>query len=232
MIFDIIIPLVAGFGGTLLGIRHTELSRKKEYKSVLLLLIQEFILLLERSTMHYYQFVKGPVHSSALFQISDNNTFLKLAQVCDNTECIKVALELKADFFQVERHVQRASEYMSKYIDEHVKGHAPLASEEFKKANYALSMAINFFVGDQIIDGNFYRNRFDRYIDKIFFLNEELRRINAKSAFSMFQFRRQVFVKFVESQTSKLEHIREKIKLIREKEEVLYNRALKNRQKH
>ena len=99
-IFDIIIPLVAGFGGTLLGIRHTELSRKKEYKSVLLLLIQEFILLLERSTMHYYQFVKGHVHSSALFQISDNNTFLKLAQVCDNTECIKVALELKADFFQ------------------------------------------------------------------------------------------------------------------------------------
>ena len=55
MIFDIIIPLVAGFGGTLLGIRHTELSPKKEYKSVLLLLIQEFILLLERSTMHYYQ---------------------------------------------------------------------------------------------------------------------------------------------------------------------------------
>lgn len=79
----IIIPLIAGFGGSLLGIKHTKIAQEKEYKSLLLLLIQKYTLLLERSTMYYKQFIDGPVSFSSLFQLSDNNTFLKLSQVSE-----------------------------------------------------------------------------------------------------------------------------------------------------
>jgi len=225
MVTDILIPLIAGFGGSLLGIRHSERSRKNEYKSLLLLLIQEYMLLLGRSTMYYNQFVDGPVSFSSLFQLSDNNTFLKLAQVSDNTDCIKVALELKADFFQVVRHVQRASEHMSKYIDEQVKGHKPLADEEFKKAKSWQSMAMNFFVGDQAIDGHFHRNRYGQYIEKITVLLDELKRLNSERTYWIFHSRKKVLDRYVKSEITKLEQMREKIRLIREKEEILYNEA-------
>jgi hypothetical protein len=225
MVTDILIPLIAGFGGTLLGIRHSDLSQKKEYKSLLLLLVQEYMLLLSRSTMYYKQFVDGPVSFSSLFQLSDNNTFLRLSQVSDNTDCIRVALELKADFFQVVRHVQRASEHMSKVIDEQVKGHKPLADEEFKKAKHAQSMAMNFFVGDQTIDGQFHRNRYEQYIDKIKVLLYELQILNAKKTYLQLYSRKRVLDIFVKDESIKLEQIREKIRLIREKEEILYNKS-------
>ncbi len=225
MVTDILIPLIAGFGGTLLGIRHSEHSQKKEYKSLLLLLVQEYMLLLSRSTMYYKQFIDGSVSFSSLFQLSDNNTFLRLSQVSDNTHCIRVVLELKSDFFQVVRHVQRASEHMSKFIDEQVEGHKPLADEEFKKAKHAQSMAMIFFVGDAAIDGHFHRNRYGQYIDKIKVLLDELQKLNSEETRWKFYSRKQVLDRYVKSETTKLEQIREKIRLVREKEEIFYNKA-------
>ena len=231
MITDILIPIISGFGGTLLGIRHSDISQRKEYKSLLLLLIQEYMLLLERSTMYYKQFVDGPVSFSSLFQISDNNTFLRLSKVSDSTDCIKAALELKADFYQVMRHVQRASEHMSKYIDEQIKGHKVLADEELKKAKSAQSMAMNFYVGDLFVKGSFSRNKYEKYFDKIKILVSELKKLSYEKHFWTFHSRKNILKEYVRSESMKLELIHEKIQLIREKEQILFSKInLKEKQ--
>lgn len=224
MLGDIFTAIIAGLGGSILGVRYSEFVQKREYKALLVLLIQEYTLILDRSTTYYKVFVKGGDSFSSLFQLSDNNTFLKLVKVSDDIDCIKTSLKLKADFFQVEKHVLMYSKHLSKFIDLKAKGYEPLAVEEYNQALSFLSMAMNFFIGDKVADGKFQRKRFNRYIDKIIILINKLKSLNDKRINSIFYSKKKVIDTFINSELAKLEHIRYKIRLLREMEEIQFNK--------
>ena len=183
MIANIIVPLIAGFGGVYLGIRYSELITKRQEKAALVLILQEYYMLLKRTTMYYEQMLKQKVSFSTLFEISDSSTFNKLVEVCKDNKIIKTVLRLKANFFQVVRYANKASESMALSNVAAASGNEKVAVSKQKEALFAQSMAITFFAGDLLVGGEFSRERHREYIQYFNTLLKYLQEINTPSPF-------------------------------------------------
>lgn len=101
VIVSIFIPIFTAFLGAWLGSIYHAFVLNRQEKAILVLLVQEFMLLLKRTKMYYGQMINGGISFSALFEASDPSTLVKLAEVSKNSEVIKKVIRLKADFFRL-----------------------------------------------------------------------------------------------------------------------------------
>jgi len=170
IIINIIIPLIVGFLGVFAGIWYSAYVSYRQEKAILVLLIREFTLLINRTTMYYEQYLNNEISYSTLFSISDSSTFIKLAEVTKNKEIVEAALKLKADFFQVIRHADEASELLNQN-----KGVEALNSQ---------SKALVFFLGDVYSKDEFKRIRYKRYLERVNFLLNYLHELNSPTWFN------------------------------------------------
>lgn len=216
--------LFAAIIGALLGIKYSSLISNRQEKAILVLLLQEFTMLLSRTTTYYEQSLNGNISFSTLFEVSDSSTFTKLAELEKNSEIIKTALKLKADFFQVVRYANKASECIAQKRMAEVSGNDELAKKKEEEANFAQAMALIFFLGDGLA-----RNRYKAYIDNMFLILYYLQELNTPPKLESFllnlipSFKIEIRSadKFIAEYRKQLEGQNEKLDLLREKEKLL-----------
>jgi hypothetical protein len=222
--------LFAAIIGALLGIKYSSLISNRQEKAILVLLLQEFTMLLSRTTTYYEQSLNGNVSFSTLFEVSDSSTFTKLAELEKNSEIIKTALKLKADFFQVVRYANKASECIAQKKMAEVSGNDELAKRKKEEASFAQAIALIFFLGD-VYDNKvgFARNRYKTYIGNISLILYYLQELNTPPKFESFMlnlippFRNEIRSadEFIAEYRKQLEGQKEKLDLLREKEKLL-----------
>lgn len=217
--------LSAVIGGSLVVIYHHHISNRQE-KALLVLFIQEYILLLHRCTMYYRQMLTKKVSYSTLFSISDASSFTKLAEVIKDNRIIETVLGLKANFFQVIRYADRASQSIANYNILTGQKQRQLA---LQNALNAQSTAIVFFVGEVHKKGKFYRREFENFIQKITLLLDYLEKINSPNIFMQLlincfpklKVQRNSVDRFITGCRGELDLRKEILELLRQKEELL-----------
>jgi hypothetical protein len=223
---DLLIPLLVGLLAAYGGMRYADAVSFRQQKALLTLFIQEFSILLRRSSMYYQQYIEGPVSFSTMFESSDAATFNKLAEVTDNIKIIETALMLKSDFFQVLRYADRSSEAVNTLLYAEASGNKELASQAADKARQTQQMALNYFMGEIFVDGRFHRFKYDYFIRNLNLLIDYLERLNTPSRLKgvlitlMPRLRRKKedIQLFIENRRKELSLLREKLDLLREKE--------------
>lgn len=216
--------LSAVIGGLLVVIYHLYISNRQE-KALLVFFIQEFILLFHRCTMYYRQMLTRKV-SYSIFGISDASSFIKLAEVIKDNRIIEAVLGLKANFFQVIRYADKASESIASYNTLTGQKQRQLA---WQNAVNAQSTAIVFFVGEVYKKDKFYRREFENYIQKITLLLDYLEKINSPNffmqllinCFPKLKVQRNSVDRFIAGSKEGLELRKGLLELLRQKEELL-----------
>ena len=178
ILISIIIPIAAAFLGVWAGRRYDAFVLNRQEKAILVLLVQEFALLLQRTEMYYRQMLDAGISFSTLFEASDSSTFVKLAEVSTNTKVVESVLNLKADFFQVIRYANKASEAAAKAQVLKSIGKDEDADDKLKEAKIAQGMAVTFFMGNLMEEGLFHRNRYKEYINNLRYIINYLKTIN------------------------------------------------------
>jgi len=222
-----VLVLLTALAAVIYIIYYIRVSYRQE-KAILVLFLQEFTLLLRRSAMYYGQMLKGKISFSTLFEITDASLYGKLAEVVKDPKIIETALDLRAQFFQVIRYANMAS-------DELAKSDMP-ADKEIRKAHKSnatkyQSLAIIFFAGDMFVDGQFSRAGIDDIISKISSILKYLDHVNSRLDFlgPLVQLSPTLSDEltsthnYVKLRTNELELIREKAHLLREKEKLLFS---------
>jgi hypothetical protein len=222
----ILIPFLVGLLAAYGGIKYSDFVSLRQQKAILVLFIQEFTILLRRGSMYYQQYLEGPVTFSTMFASSDASTFNKLAEVTDNVKIIETALMLKSDFFQVLRYAERSSEAVSTLLYAEASGDKDLAEQASGKARLAQQMALNYFMGDLLVNGRFHRYKHENYVSNINLLIDYLERINTPfrlkglliSITPRLKRKKEDIELFIENRRKELSLLREKLDLLREKE--------------
>lgn len=145
MISVLLPPILGALAGALTSIAYNWWLTRKEYRSLILSFCAEFVALYERCGMYYDQAVRGEVSYSALFSFTDASAFSKLAAVSKNPEVPTAIIELKAKYFQTQRHVEEASRFAlegSRTSDVKEK------RVNMEKASHAQETALAFFLGE------------------------------------------------------------------------------------
>jgi hypothetical protein len=240
VLISLVISLAAVFFGAWLGSKYDGYVSNRQEKAILVLLIQEFSLLIKRTKMYYRQMLGPGVSFSTLFESSDASTFVKFAEVSKNSETIKRALKLKSDFFQVIRHANRASEaaaqsnFLQRISKSEPKQTARTklenqAAQKMIEAKLAQGTAVTFFMGERKKGDRFGRERCRDYIDNVQYLLDYLEDLNSSSRITEFLI---IFMprirkekgsveSFVTSQKESLALIEEILELLIEKEKLL-----------
>lgn len=131
---EFVSAIIGAIIGAISIIFYNDYVSNRQEKSILILIVQEYILLLIRITMYYEQSLKGSISYSAPFEIIDSSTFNKLVEVGNNSEVIKTAIKLKANFFQVLRYANLTSLYIAEAQME--KAQKELQSNRLDGLNY------------------------------------------------------------------------------------------------
>jgi hypothetical protein len=204
VLLSIIIPILTALLGAWGGRKYDAFVLNRQEKAILVLFLQEFALLLCRTKLFYKQMIDGGISFSTLFEASDASTFVKLAEVSKNSRVIDRALKLKADFFQVIRYANKASEAAAKAnslqtaveartkeletaratqvkINAAIKEEKQAVTQYWIEAKIARGMAINFFMGDRQAGGVFKRNRYADYIENMKYIINYLESLNSYS---------------------------------------------------
>jgi len=208
-LFYIVIPILTALLGVWVGRKYDAFVLNRQEKAILVLFLQEFALLLCRTKMYYRQMIGGGISFSTLFEASDASTFVKLAEVSKNSKAIDRTLKLKADFFQVIRYANKASEAAAKAhalqtlvaakekeleatgatkvkIEQEINKEKQDATEYWIEAKMAQEMAIVFFMGDLQSEGVFHRNQYKKYIENIEYIITYLESLNSYSPISLY----------------------------------------------
>jgi hypothetical protein len=163
--------LVGGLAGALLSSGIVTIAgwirNLRERTALLLAFATELVELFARTTMYYNQHKKGSISYSALYDnATDSNMLGKLAEVIDDAAIIFIIINLKARYFQIQRHVLDASKYASeqsilKLKYEHYKSEYGKSDETRKiekeledagvRAQAAQGRAIAFFEFDEML---------------------------------------------------------------------------------
>ena len=111
MISILLPPVLGALAGVLASVAYSWWRNSKEYRSLILSFCAEFVSLYDRCGMYFDQAIRGEVSYSALFSFTDASAFSKLASVSNNPEVPTAIIELKAKYFQIQRHVEEASRF-------------------------------------------------------------------------------------------------------------------------
>lgn len=104
--------IIGGIAGAVVSILHSKRLARNENKSLIIAISSELVLSFERCTLYYEQAqIEGKISYSALFAFTDANIFSKYASVCNAAKVIAAIINLKADYFQISRHVNEASRF-------------------------------------------------------------------------------------------------------------------------
>ena len=148
--------IVSALIGALAVILYYQYRVRQQKKSLIVVFATELVLVFERCILYLEQANRNEISYSALFQATDSTAISTLASVTNNPDVVRAIVELKAIYFQIARHVERASEYTTRSEEIFV----PLKTsrdldlirmEESKKkelqqkAHIAQSMALGFF---------------------------------------------------------------------------------------
>jgi hypothetical protein len=230
MLISILVGLVAGLVGTWLGIKYVALASDRQEKSLLVLLVKEFSVLLKRATNHYEEFLKEEGSYLNMFESFDPSVFTNLAELTKNTGVIEAALELKADFGEVARYANKASDAMVKRELAQKSGDYNLAEQKFKEARGAQELTMLFFVGEIEDKEGFARYRYHAFIANLLALLDHLDNLASASRPMGFvmqfvpELRSETLSlrRFVGQSKAELKLLKEKLDLLREMEKLLH----------
>ena len=106
--------LVGALTAGLFSVLYSNYRVSKEYKSLILAFASELILAFERCVLYYKQSLYIPpiISYSALFDFTDASALSKLATVTKDLAIIEAIMHLKAQYFQVGRHVEDAAKFI------------------------------------------------------------------------------------------------------------------------
>ena|GEM_PF-5338693 len=229
ILISILIPIAAAFFGAWVGRKYDAFISNRQEKAILALFVQEFSLLLRRSKMYYRQMLGGGISFSTLFEASDASTFVKLAEVGKNSGVIDRILELKADFFQVIRFANKASEAAAQARALQATGGNQQAQQKWIEAKVAQGMAIVFFMGDLEVEGVFHRKYYKEYIENLQHVIDYLQTLNPSSSLILYLLdfmprmkrEKESLDNFISQHKEELSLIKEILELLREKERLL-----------
>ncbi len=144
-----------------------QISRQR--KALLVLITTDLVERFMRATMYYNQIRQGAISYSTLYEATDPNTLVKLAEVIKDHDIMHTIVELKGSYYQIQRHVLEASKFAAeqtlqkiKYEDlkqtlgpeHHDTIHAEKDLREVSaRAHVAQSRAIAFFKFDDMFSG-------------------------------------------------------------------------------
>lgn len=87
------------------------LQRSRQRKALLVVFTTDLVERFMRATMYHNQIRKGAISYSALYEATDPNTLVKLAEVIKDQDIIHTIVELKGGYYQIQRHVLDASKF-------------------------------------------------------------------------------------------------------------------------
>lgn len=148
--------IVSALIGALAVILYYEYRVRQQKKSLIVVFATELVLVFERCVLYLEQANRNEISYSALFQATDSTAISILASVTNNPDVVRAIVELKAIYFQIALHAQRASEYItgseeifvpmktSRDLD-FIRTEESRKKELQQKAHIAQSMALGFF---------------------------------------------------------------------------------------
>ena len=231
----IILTLTAGFAGSIAGYKYFSMVSHRQQKAVLVLLIQEFSLMIKRCTMYYSQSLNRTVSFSTLFEISDSSTFNKLVELTEDMDCIRHATEFKAGVFQAVRYANKASECMIQGTHHRIHGRKNRAIKANHEAAIHQTMALNFFIGEQKLNGKFYRNLYVNYLKNLEYLLNYLKRLNSEqkiiNRIKKYKRQKDSIDAFISVNQEMLLLITDLIELLKKKEQSVFQKLSKQKTK-
>lgn len=145
------------------------LQRRRQRKALLVAFTTDLVKRLMRATLYYNQIRKGEISYSALYEATDPNTLVKLAEVIKDQDIIHTIVELKGNYYQIQRLVLEASKFAAEQTLEKIKyedlkqtlesEHPDTVQAEkdlrevSTRAHGAQSRAIAFFNFDDMLSG-------------------------------------------------------------------------------
>lgn len=113
---DIILALISavlgGFAGAGITIYYQKKQTDQEHRSLILSFCSELVSAYKRCVKYYSQYIKGDVSYSTLFSFTDASAFSRFASVSNKPEVVTAIIELKSFYFQIQRHVVEAANYV------------------------------------------------------------------------------------------------------------------------
>jgi len=225
---DLIIPFISALVAAYLAIKYSAYVSNRQEKAILVLFAREMLLQFRRSGMYYRQHLEDKISYSTLFEITDSSAFVKFAELVKNNKVLNACIVLKATFFQVIRYTDKASEAISRRITDN----KDIALEASSQAKHFQLMALNFFIGDLIVDGNFYRQKYKELILDMNNILDYIERLNSPSTLKIVITQimprlgdeRASTDNFIQEAKSELQLITQQLDLLREKEEIYFLR--------
>jgi hypothetical protein len=111
MISFLLPPVLGALAGALASIVYNWWRTDKEYRALILSFSAEFISQFELCVMYFGHSMETYVSFSTLFSFTDASAFSKLASVSRDPEVPAAIIELKANYFQIQPHIEEASKY-------------------------------------------------------------------------------------------------------------------------
>ena len=87
------------------------IQRSRQRKALLVVFTTDLVERFMRATMYYNQIREGAISYSALYEATDPNTLVKLAEVIKDQDILHTIVELKGGYYQIQRHVLEASKF-------------------------------------------------------------------------------------------------------------------------
>ena len=87
------------------------IQRSRQRKALLVAFTTDLVERFKRATMYYIQNRKGEISYSALYEATDPSMLAKLAEVIKDQDIIDIIVELKGNYFQIQRHALEASKF-------------------------------------------------------------------------------------------------------------------------
>lgn len=145
------------------------LQRNRQRKALLVVFTTDLVERFMRATMYYNQIRKGAISYSALYEATNPNTLVKLAEVIKDQDIIHIIVELNGGYYQIQRHVLEASKFAAEQTLQKVKyedlkqthgpehPHTVQAEKDLRevsaRAHGAQSRAIAFFNFEDMLSG-------------------------------------------------------------------------------
>ena len=142
---SVIAALLGGFAGGGISIWFTQRQARGEYRALILAFCSELVGTFNRCVSYYEQAKKSEFSYSALFSFTDASALSKLASVSQNPEIIASIIELKARYFQIQRHVDEAQNFA---VEASRATHQQEQQQLWLKAHRARGTALGFFFGN------------------------------------------------------------------------------------
>jgi len=158
-----IIGFLSAVVGAVAVVIYNDYTSLREEASLVQVFAHEFMLQFKRCITYYGLWVADAISFSALFAISDSAMVTRFAEITKKVEVLHSIVQLKADFFQVMRWVEKTITAQETKMEK-TPGIREITIHEFVPDADSAGKAIAFFMGDLKTEaGAFSRTRYKEY---------------------------------------------------------------------